>query len=137
MSKYFKTSDGQEFYQEHDAKNHAKTLDDKTVTPPSIDVEAEDIEVIRAKLETGEGSTDKGSEEVPKDEAPKDDAPKDEAPKDAAPKDEAPKEIKLSKMTKPQLIAFAVDNELIVDETATNAVIMESIEVQLTEKNQA
>lgn len=128
MSKYFKTSDDQEFYQEHDAKNHAKTLDNKTVTPPSIDVEAEDIEVNEAKIETGVGSTD---------EAPKDEAPKDEAPKDYSPKDEAPKEIKLSKMTKAQLVAFAVDNELTIDETAINAVIVESIEVQLTEKNQA
>jgi len=136
MSKYFKTSDGQEFYQEHDAKNHAKTLDDKTVTPPSIDVEAEDIEVIGAKIETGEVSTDEGSDEG-SDEAPKDEAPKDEAPKDEAPKDEAPKEIKLSKMTKAQLIDFSVANELTIDEAATNAVIMESIEVQLTEKNQA
>lgn len=122
MSKYFKTSDGQEFYQEHDAKNHAKTLDDKTVTPPSIGAEVEDIEVSEAKVETGEGSTDEGST--------------DEVSTDEAPKDEASKEIKLSKMTKAQLIAFAVDNELTIDETATNAVIVESIEVQLTEKNQ-
>ena len=121
MTKYFKTSDNQEFYQEHDAKNHAKTLDDKTVTPPSIDVEAEDIEVIGAKIETGEVSTDEGSDEG----------------SDEAPKDEAPKEIKLSKMTKAQLIDFAVANKLTIDEAATNAVIMESIEVQLTEKNQA
>lgn len=133
MSKYFKTSDGQEFYQEHDAKNHAKTLDNKTVTPPSIDVEAEDIEVNEAKIETGEVSTDEGST----DEGSTDEAPKDETPADEAPKDEAPKEIKLSKMTKAQLVAFAVDNELTIDETATNAVIVESIEVQLTEKNQA
>ncbi|KIA86584.1 hypothetical protein [Flavobacterium sp. AED] len=102
MSKYFKTSDGQNFYQENDAKNHAKTLEDKTVTPPSDEAIAE-MEVVGAKDETGE----------------------------------APKEIKLSKMTKAQLVAFAVDNELTIDETATNAVIVESIEVQLTEKNQA
>ncbi|MFV8392749.1 hypothetical protein [Flavobacterium sp. LB2P6] len=126
MSKYFTTSDGQEFYQEHDAKNHAKTLDDKTVNPPSIADEVEDIEVSEAKVETDEGS-DEGSDEASKDDAPKDDAPK----------DEAPKEIKLSKMTKAQLIDFAVANELTIDEAATNAVIMESIEVQLTEKNQA
>ena len=60
-----------------------------------------------------------------------------EAPKEEAPKEEFPKEIKLSKMTKAQLVAFAVDNELTIDEAATNAVIVESIEVQLTEKNQA
>lgn len=28
---YYKTADGQPFYKEHDAKNHAKTLTDKTV----------------------------------------------------------------------------------------------------------
>ena len=111
MSKYFKTSDGQDFYQVHDAKNHAKTLEDKTVTPPSIDVN--DIEVEDATYLIDESSTDD------------------------APTDDAPKEIKLSKMTKAQLVAFAVDNELTIDETATNAVIVESIEVQLTEKNQA
>ncbi len=82
MSKYFTTSDGQEFYQEHDAKNHAKTLEDKTVTPPSIDVN--DIEVEDATYLIDESSTDEGST--------------DEAPKDEAPKDDAPKEINLSKM---------------------------------------
>lgn len=136
MSKYFTTSDGQEFYQEHDAKNHAKTLENKSVAPPSIGDEAEAIKVIGAKIETGEDLTDEGSDEG-SDEVPKDEAPKDETPKDEAPKDEAPKEIKLSKMTKAQLVAFALDNALTIDETATNAVIVESIEVQLTEKNQA
>ena len=99
MSKYFKTADGQEFYQENDAKNHAKTLEDKTVTPPSIDVN--DIEVEDATYLIDESSTDEGST--------------DEAPKDEAPKDEAPKEINLSKMTKAQLVAFATDNELTID----------------------
>lgn len=132
MSKYFQTSDGQNFYQENDAKNHAKTLQDKTVTPPSIGDEVEAIEVSEAKVETGEGSTDEGST----DEGSTDEGSTDEAPKDEAPKDEAPKEIKLSKMTKAQLIDFAVANELTIDEAATNAVIVESIEVQLTEKNQ-
>jgi hypothetical protein len=107
MSEYFKTSDGTNFYQENDAKNHAKTLEDKTITLPSIGVEVEDLDVIGENVETGEGSTDG-----------------------------APKEIKLSKLTKAQLIAFAVENELTIDEAATNAVIVESIEAQLTEKNQ-
>ena len=145
MSKYFKTSDGQEFYQENDAKNHAKTLEDKTVTAPSDEAIAE-MEVVVAKVETGEDSTDKGSDEG-SDEGPdqgSDEGPdqgsdegSDEAPKAEALKDEAPKAINLSKMTKAELVAFALDNELTVDQTATNAVIVESIEVQLTEKNQA
>ncbi|GGB82994.1 hypothetical protein GCM10007424_23770 [Flavobacterium suaedae] len=33
LQHYFKTADGQAFYNEPDAKNHAKTLTDKTVTP--------------------------------------------------------------------------------------------------------
>ena len=137
MSKYFKTSDGQEFYQENDAKNHAKTLEDKTVTAPSDEAIAE-MEVVVAKVETGEDSTDKGSDEG-SDEGPDQgsDEGSDEAPKAEALKDEAPKAINLSKMTKAELVAFALDNELTVDQTATNAVIVESIEVQLTEKNQA
>lgn len=130
MSKYFKTADGQEFYQEHDAKNHAKTLVDKTVTPPEIDVEVEDIEVNEAKLETGEGSTDGGSTDEDST------GTSDKSPKDDTPKEEAPKEIKFGKMTKVQLIAFAVANALTIDEAATNAVIVESIEAQLIEKNQ-
>jgi hypothetical protein len=34
-SKYFTTSDGQEFYTENHAANHARSLKDRTVTPPS------------------------------------------------------------------------------------------------------
>ncbi len=33
LKKAFITSDGTPFYQEHDAKNHAKTLEDKSVEP--------------------------------------------------------------------------------------------------------
>ena len=42
MSKYFKTSDGEEFYTENHAHNHARSLKDKTVTPPSVVVEEQE-----------------------------------------------------------------------------------------------
>jgi len=42
MSKYFKTSDGEEFYTENHACNHARSLTDKTVTPPTIVVEEQE-----------------------------------------------------------------------------------------------
>jgi hypothetical protein len=91
MSKYFKTSDGEQFYTENHAQSHARSLEDKTVTPPAIEVE-ESI---------GEES-----------------------------------EVKLTDMTKAQLIAFAADNELTVDPKATNAKIIEAIELQLTPKTE-
>jgi hypothetical protein len=141
-SKHFKTSDGQEFYQEHDAKNHAKTLKDKTVTPPSINVNDIEVEAEVVTDLTDEGSTDKGStdedstDEGSTDEGSTDEGSTDEGSTDEDSTDEAPKQIALSKMTKAQLVAYAVDNALTVDETATNAVIVESIAAQLTEKNQ-
>jgi len=33
LEKCFSTSDGEHFYNENDAKNHAKSLEDKTVEP--------------------------------------------------------------------------------------------------------
>ena len=108
-NKYFKTSDGTEFYEETNAINHARTLEDRTVTPPGV--ADEEIEVAGAQEETGDGSGDEGTGE--------------------------PKKINITKFTKAQLIEFALDNELTIDETATNAAIVESIEAQLTEKNQA
>jgi len=41
-------------------------------------------------------------------------------------------EVDLSRMTKAQLVEFAVENEILVDANATNAVIMETIENALT-----
>ncbi len=86
MSKYFKTSDGEEFYTENHAYNHARSLKDKTVTPPDVAVEENEDEV---------------TEEVA---------------------------VNLSKMTKKQLIEFAVSKEIEVDEKATNAVLITTIE---------
>ena len=44
MSKYFKTSDGEEFYTENHAYNHARSLKDKSVTPPDVAVEEDEDE---------------------------------------------------------------------------------------------
>lgn len=118
-SKYFKTSDGTEFYTETNAINHARTLDDKKVTPPTVDVEeieVKDVEVVMGGKGIDEGTsegTDEGTDEVEK------------------------TVVNLSRFNKAQLIAFAVENELTIDDTATNPVIVASIEAQLTEKNQA
>jgi hypothetical protein len=88
MSKYFKTSDGEEFYTENHARNHAKSLKDKTVTPPDVAVSVEENE-------------DETSKEVV---------------------------INFSKMTKKQLVEFAVSKGIEVDEKATKAIIITTIE---------
>jgi hypothetical protein len=110
-SNYFTTSDGQEFYTDTNAINHARTLKDKTVIPPGEDIA--EIEVFGSAVEQSakDGADESGEEETPK--------------------------VNISKFTKPQLIAFAADNELTIDETATNAVIIAAIEAQLIEKKPA
>ena len=115
MSNYFKTADGQEFYQECDAKNHAKTLEDKSVSQPinvaAIEVDAEFVNSL----------DESGTDEVGTDEGGTDEAIK----------------LNFSRFTKAQLVDFAKENELVIDETAINAAIVEEIEAQLIEKNQA
>jgi hypothetical protein len=110
-SNYFTTSDGQEFYTDTNAINHARTLKDKTVIPPGEDIA--EIEVFGSAVEQSakDGEDESGEEETPK--------------------------VNISKFTKPQLIVFAADNELTIDETATNAVIIAAIEAQLIEKKPA
>jgi hypothetical protein len=95
-SKHFTTSDGQEFYTENHARNHARTLTDKTVTHPGEAIN--DIEVVDAKIEVAAVKTD----ETP--------------------------EINLRRMNKAQLVAFAGEQKITIDETATNAVIIATIE---------
>lgn len=141
-SKYFTTSDGQEFYTENNAQAHARTLADKKVSPPSVEeFEVVDEEVLSTNEDASNedaSNEDAPTEDAPTEAAPIEAAPTEDAPTEAAPKDEAKAvEVNLSKMTKPQLIAFAFDNELTVDGTATNALIIAAIEAQLTEKNQA
>lgn len=108
-SKYFTTSDGQEFYTETNAINHARTLVDRIVTPPNETVN--DFPVEGAQVEMGKGPGEGSVDDSSK--------------------------VNLGRLNKAQLIAFATENELSIDETAINAVIVESIETQLTEKKQA
>lgn len=60
MSKYFKTSDGEEFYTENHAYNHARSLEDKTVTPPDVIVEEEEDEIDEAPVVELSDMTKKG-----------------------------------------------------------------------------
>lgn len=130
MSNHFKTADGQQFYQECDAKNHAKTLEDKTITEPvnvaSIEVNAE---VVPSLDESGTDAT--GTDATGTDVGGTD-----AIGTDAVGTDESVK-VNFSKFNKAKLIEFAKLNELSIDEAATNAVIVADIEAQLIEKNQA
>lgn len=59
LEKCFSTSDGEHFYNENDAKNHAKSLEDKTVEPvynPKFlgDASSEESEKMAKELEETE-----------------------------------------------------------------------------------
>jgi len=47
LEKYFKTSDGTKFFQEHDAITHGKSLKDKTVEPVKRPAEVEADEPVK------------------------------------------------------------------------------------------
>ena len=64
IAEHFTTSDGQEFYKEHTARNHAKTLSNKKVTLPGEEIKETDVKDIEvngeelvASLEKYEGPT--------------------------------------------------------------------------------
>lgn len=44
MSKYFKTSDGEQFYELNHAQNHARSLEDRTITEPTFTVVSDETE---------------------------------------------------------------------------------------------
>ena len=160
MSNHFKTADGQQFYQECDAKNHAKTLEDKTITEPvnvaSIEVNAEVVPSLDESGTDATGTdatgTDVGGTDATGTDAVGTDAVGTDATgtdvvgtdvvgtdaigTDAVGTDESVK-VNFSKFNKAKLIEFAKLNELSIDEAATNAVIVADIEAQLIEKNQA
>jgi len=91
MSKYFKTSDGEEFYTENHAYNHARSLKDKAVTPPDVAVEEDEEEVDTTSV------------------------------------------VKLSDMTKKELIAFAEASGIKINPKDTNATMITVIEAALAE----
>jgi hypothetical protein len=114
------TSDGESFYNDNDAKLHAKSLKDKTVelvvNPSQLEVitdEDEDFDEIK----TGEGSGEEntaivaeadGSVNELNDEAPEDEAPEVEAPEVEAPEVEAP-EVETPEVEAPEVEAPEVE----------------------------
>lgn len=116
-SKYYTTSDGVEFYTENNAYNHARTLEDKTIIPP--DVVVEDIEVDAEDSEREDVENEDKGNEFQEDEGDQNDAPI---------------KINFGRMNKTQLIAYATEHQLTIDETGTNPAIVASIEAQLIEK---
>ena len=122
---YFKTSDGTEFFTENDALNHARTLGDKTVSPPEAIIE--NIEV-----DTDE---DDFSEDADEDQDDKTDASDDHFQEDQGDQTDAVVKVNFGRMNKAQLIVYATDHQLTIDEAGTNSAIVASIEAQLTAKN--
>jgi hypothetical protein len=136
------TSDGQAFYNDNDAKMHAKSLEDKKVelvlNPDHIEVVAEEVEETeeteetKATLEvvteeTASTEVEETSTEVQTASTEDETASTEvESSKDA----EAPK-VNLSRMDKAQLIAFAKENTLELDETLTNPKMVEVLTKQL------
>lgn len=126
---YFKTSDGTEFYTENNALNHARTLEDKTVSPPEAIVE--DVEV-----DTDEDSFQEDQDdEADKDQADKTDANDNHFQEDEGDQTDAVVKVNFGRMNKAQLITYAADHQLTIDEAGTNSAIIASIEAQLTAKN--
>jgi len=98
------TTDGQCFYNEHDAKMHAKSLEDKKVelvlNPDHLEVVSEAIEEDSNEEEaTGASATDAPKEEVTADALAIDDT-KEEVTTAGPATEEAPKVVKPSKNAK-------------------------------------
>lgn len=116
------TSDGESFYNDNDAKAHAKTLKDKSVelvvnaslievTTDDIDDEYFDAGLEAPKVETAKVDAPKVKApkvETAKVETPKVEAPKVETPKEEAPKVDAPKE-ETAKVDAPKVDAPKVE----------------------------
>ncbi len=135
LEKYYGTSDGEAFYNENDAKNYAKNLDDKAVemvlnenfkeVNDLQDVSEDEKEMAEFEAAEKAAADKKAQEEL---EA----AEKLEADKKGQETEEKPVVIDLSKMSKAKLLAYAEEQKLtIADPTATNAVLVEEITKQL------
>ena len=104
LEKYYGTSDGEAFYNENDAKNHAKNLEDKTVET-----------VFNTQFLEVNDTEELTEEELAMQEF-----------------EDANKVVDLSKLTKAKLLEFAKEKGfVIVDEKATNEKLIEEITVQL------
>lgn len=69
LKKVYVTSDGTPFYQETDAKNHAKTLDDKTVEPLYNELELTVVDEEELTAEQLEMAEFEAQEKIKADEA--------------------------------------------------------------------
>jgi membrane protein involved in colicin uptake len=64
IAEHFTTSDGQEFYKEDTARNHAKTLSDKKVTPPGEEIPEVETEVESDDLPSDNASVNEAKEKA-------------------------------------------------------------------------
>lgn len=125
LEKYFGTSDGEAFYNENDAKNHAKNLEDKTVetvyNTEFLEIEdSEDLSEDQEELLAFEAAEKLAADIKAQEES------------EAAEKTPV---VDLSKLSKPKLLAYAADKKFTVaDPTATNAVLVNEITEQLNSK---
>ena len=71
LKKAFVTSDDQAFYQENDAKNHAKTLEDKTVEPVYNETELKVVDEQELTSEEEEMAAFKSAEKAKKEQVEK------------------------------------------------------------------
>lgn len=116
LKRVYVTTDGTPFYQENDARNHAKSLEDKTVeevlNPAMLDVVEEEEET---EVET-----------------PAEETPAEETPAEETPAEETPAEKPLARMSKAELLDFAkLKSITIADQKATNKVLVAEIEAAL------
>lgn len=103
----FVTSDGTPFYNEGDAKNHGKSLENKSVETV---YNPNHLQVVDS--EDSEDVNDEAAE--------------------IAKFEKAEKTVDLNKLSKAKLLEFAQENQLTVAEpTATNAVIVAELQAQL------
>ena len=127
LKQVYTTSDGENFYQENDAKNHAKSLEDKAVetiyNPTHLEVVGEEV----VSDETSEMENFLAQEKLEAENAAK------EAEAQAlleAEKSEKP--VDLLKLNKAKLLEFAKENGLTVaDETATNKELVAELTAQI------
>lgn len=135
LEKYYGTSDGEAFYNENDAKNYAKTLEDKTVeavyNPEFLEVEDSE-NLSEEEKEMNEFETAKKAEDDKKAKEEAEAQDKIDADKKAQETAEKPVIVDLSKMSKAKLLTYATEQKLtIADPTATNAVLVQEIFNQL------
>ncbi len=141
LEKYYGSSDGEAFYNENDAKNYAKKLEDKTVSivlnENFIEVEGteelshEDNEMAAFEADQKLVEEKKAQEEADQ-KLEADKKLQDEANKNIADTAKKTLEVDLATMTKQQLLMYAQEQKLtIANPKATNPCLIEEISKQL------